>query len=245
MTHGFFTTVFSQPLYNGLIFLITLIPFADAGVAIVIFTVLVRLVLFPLSKKSIEAQMKLKGAEGEIARIKEKFKDKTQQATKIMEFYRARGLNPFSGFVLILIQIPIVLALYQIFLRSGLPVVNSDLLYQFVRVPESINMNFLGVLDITKNSYLLALITALTQYFQAKLAMPPTKPAQASDTFKDNLARSMSVQMKYFFPVVVFFIVYNLSGTIALYWITTNLFSILQEWYVRKRFARPNSVKVV
>lgn len=236
MTHGFFTTVFTQPLYNGLVFLIDHIPLADAGIAVIIFTILVRLILYPLSKRSIETQMKLKGAETEIASIKEKFKDKAAQAAKIMEFYREKGLNPLSGFMLIIIQIPIIFALYHIFLKSGLPIIDTSLLYSFISAPQSINMQFLGLLDMSEKSYLLALICAVTQYFQAKLALPPTKPREQNESFKDNLARSMNVQMKYFFPVVVFFIVYSLSGTIALYWITTNLFSIAQEWYVRRKF---------
>src|SRR3989344_1479632 len=239
MTYGFFTTVFSHPLYNGLIFLITLLPNADAGIAIIIFTILVRLVLYPLSKKSIETQVKLRAAEGEIERIKQKFKDKTQQAAKIMGFYREKGLNPLSGFVLVIVQIPIIFALYHIFLKSGLPTIDPGLLYPFISIKAealTINMQFLGLLDISEKSYLLALICAVTQYFQAHLLMPKPKPRQANESFKDNLSRSMSLQMRYFFPVFVFFIVYNLSGTIALYWITTNIFSIAQEWYVRRKF---------
>jgi YidC/Oxa1 family membrane protein insertase len=245
MTHGFFTTVFSQPLYNGLIFLMTFIPGTDAGIAIIIFTIFVRVILYPLSKKSIETQMGLKASESEVARIREKFTDKTQQASKIMELYREKKLNPLSGFALIAVQIPIVFALYRIFLRSGLPIVDGSLLYPFVSTPASISMQFLGLLDITEKSYLLALICALTQYIQARLALPPAKPRLEAETFKDNLARSMNVQMRYFFPVVVFFIVYNLSGTIALYWIANNTCSILQEWYVRRKFKSSETAKTL
>ena len=237
MTNGFFTTVFSQPLYNGLIFLMAFIPGADAGVAIVIFTVIVRLALYPLSKKSIVTQMKLKSVEQDIELIKSTVKDKAKQAAQIMAFYREKGLNPLSGFALIVVQIPIIFALYYIFLKSGLPVVNENLLYGFISAPEHINMNFLGLFDLAEKSYLLAAVCAISQFFQAKLALPPAKPKQANESFKDNLARSMNVQMKYFFPVMIFFIVYNLSSIIAVYWITNNLFAIAQEWSVRKKFA--------
>ncbi len=238
MTHGFFTTVFSQPLYNGLIFLISFVPAADAGIAIVIFTLLVRSVLYPLSKRSIETQMKLKSSEAEITVIRERYKDKAEQAMKILALYKEKGLKPLSGFLLIIIQIPIIFALYYIFLRSGLPLVDHNLLYEFVSEPATVNMHFLGLLDITEKSYLLAFLTAITQFFQARLMLPPTKPRVENESFKDNLARSMNLQMKYVFPVIIFFIVYNLSGTIALYWTTNNLFSIVQEWYVRRKFAR-------
>ena len=80
MTSGFFATVFSEPLYNGLIFLMSIIPGHDAGIAVVIFTIAVRLVLYPLSRRSIETQLKLKGAQVDIDRIKATVTDKTQQA---------------------------------------------------------------------------------------------------------------------------------------------------------------------
>lgn len=233
--YHFFTVVFLQPLYNGLIFLMSLVPNADAGVTIIIFTVIVRIVLYPLSRKSIETQFKMKQVEPEAARIKSAVKDKTEQATKIMELYRRNGLNPLSGFFLLLLQIPIIIALYQVFLRSGLPVLNTDLLYSFTPTPAAVNMHFLGILDISQKSYILAFLAAASQFFQMKLALPPAKPAARGSSPTDAFARSMNVQMRYLFPIMAFFIVYNLSGTIGLYWTTNNIFAILQEWYVRRK----------
>ncbi len=241
MTQGVFTTLFSQPLYNGLIFLTHLIPGADAGVAIILFTIIVRLILYPLSRRSIETQIKMRGAEKELEQIRLKYTDRAEQAAKTMEFYRSKGLNPLSGFLLILVQIPIIFALYRVFLRSGLPQVDATLLYSFVQAPASINMHFLGLVDISMKNYLLAFITAVSQFVQIRFSMPPAKPAGEGDTFKDNLARSMNLQMRYLFPVMAFFIVYNLSGTIALYWTTNNLFAIAQEWFIRRKFAKRTS----
>lgn len=216
-------------------------PGSDAGLAVVIFTILVRLALYPLSKKSIETQFKMKSIEGDVERIRASVKDKAKQAAQTMELYREKGLNPLSGFALIIVQIPIIFALYHIFLRSGLPIIDTNMLYSFISVPDAINMHFLGVFDLTAKSYVLALICAVSQYFQAKLALPPAKPQKDSTSFKDNLARSMNIQMRYFFPVMVFFIVYNLSSIIALYWITNNLFAIAQEWHVRRKLATQNN----
>jgi YidC/Oxa1 family membrane protein insertase len=238
MGHGFFTTVFMQPLYNGLIFLMSIAPWADAGFVIIVFTIPVRLALYPLSKRSIETQLKMRQAEGDIARIKSTFTDKAQQAAKIMEFYKTKGLNPLSGFVLVVIQIPIIFALYRIFLHSGLPLIDTTLLYSFVHAPQTVSMHFLGLLDLSAKSYTLAFITAVSQFFQVRFSMPAAKPQGASDTFKDNLARSMNVQMRYLFPIMAFFIVYNLSSTIALYWTTNNLCALAQEWYIRRKFPK-------
>jgi len=243
MTHGVFTLLFLQPLYNGFIFLMNIVPGGDAGVAVIIFTIIVRFILYPLSRRSIETQLKMRDAEKDIQEIKSRYKDKTEQAARIMEYYKSKGLNPLSGFLLILVQIPIIFALYRVFLQSGLPEVNTSLLYSFIHSPESISMHFLGILDISAKSFLLALITALSQFIQIRISMPKAPPAASSDTFKDNLARSMNLQMRYIFPVMAFFIVYNLSGTIALYWTTNNLFAIAQEWFIRKKFKRTNPIQ--
>ena len=238
MPLGFFTTVFTQPLYNGLIFLLHYIPGADAGAAVIVFTIFVKFILYPFTKSSIQTQVKMKQYGPELELLKNQYKENKQvQAEKIMAFYKEKGLNPLSGFLLILVQIPIIYALYYIFLRSGLQVIKPELLYNwhFVTDPISVSMNFLGLIDISAKSYLLAFFCAVSQFFQIKLSIPNLKPKQAKTDFKEDLARSMNVQMKYFFPVMVFFISYSLSGTVALYWITSNLFSIGQELYVRRR----------
>ncbi len=226
-----------QPLYNGLIFLVNYTPWADAGVAIVVFTLLVKLVLFPLSKKAVVTQIKMKKLEPELNALKEKYKDDTQeQGRHILAFYKKNSINPFSSFFLVLIQFPILLALYRVFLRSGLPSVDMTLLYSFMHAPGHISMTFLGLIDIASKNIFLALLAGITTYFQISLSVPslPPKPSHEEASFKDDFARSMNMQMKYFFPIITFFIAYNFFGAIALYLITSNLFTIGQELYVRK-----------
>jgi YidC/Oxa1 family membrane protein insertase len=229
-----------QPLYNGLIFLIDVVPWADAGIAVVILTVLVKLILFPLSKKAIVTQVQMKSLEPELASIRAKYKDDKQtQAQKTMALYKDKKINPFAGIVVILIQFPIIIGLYSIFLKSGLPTITAELLYSFVPLPEVVNMNFLSLVDIGHKSVWLALIAAGTQYFQIKFAIPAITPAPstgAKPTFQEDLARSMQVQMKYVFPVMVFFISYNILSAVALYWTVSNLFAIGQEVVVRRKF---------
>src|SRR3989344_9437862 len=114
-----------NPLYNGLIFLMDILPWIDAGVAVVLFTIIIRTVLFPLSKKAIVTQVRMKELEPELNRIKQSMKDDRQgQALKIMALYKEKNISPFSSFFVLLIQLPIIFALYSIFLNSGLPVVN-------------------------------------------------------------------------------------------------------------------------
>lgn len=243
-----FNLFFYTPLYNGLIFLIGALPLVDIGIVVVLFTCIVKLVLFPLSKKSVLTQIRMKEIQPELDAIKEKHKDnKQEQALKVMALYREKKINPFSGIILIFIQIPIIFALYYVFLSGGLPKINTDLLYSFVKIPKSIDMSFLGLMDITQKSYLMAFAAAITQFFQVKFAMPQTKKANkklGENSFKDDLAKSMSVQMKYILPIIIFFIARGLPAVVALYWTTSNLFAIGQELYLR-RTRRSVSIETV
>lgn len=227
-------TFFFDPLYNAMIFLFKILPWADAGIIVIILTILVRLLLFPLSRKAVLTQVKMVEIAPELEAIKEKYKDKQEeQARRTLALYKEKGVNPFSGILVIIVQIPIVLALYQIFLHF--PTVDAAILYEWIRAPEHVDTLFLGLLDISAKSALIAFLAAVSTYFQFHVSMQnQVKPK--GNSFGDNLTRSMQSQMKYFFPLLVFFISYKISGVIALYWLTTNLFSIAQELFVRRNF---------
>lgn len=223
-----------RPLYNGLIFLFDTLPWIDAGVAVILFTCIVKLALFPLSRKAIITQARMKEIQPEMDALQKKFKD-DKQALSLATFdlYKKKQVNPFSSILLIFIQLPILLALYSIFVRSGLPVVNTELLYSFIQAP-IINMHFLGLFDIAGKSLILSIIAAAAQYYQIKYAVGKTPEKKENATFQEDFARSMSVQMKYIFPIMVLVISYTTSGVIALYWTVSSLFTLAQEIYVKK-----------
>jgi YidC/Oxa1 family membrane protein insertase len=233
--HAFDVAIFT-PLYNGLIFFIEHVPFADVGVAVVLLTLLVKFILLPLAHKAIRAQALMRTLEADIARIKETYKDNREaQARKTMELYKEKGINPFSGFLLILIQLPIIFGLYWVFFKGGLPMVNVDILYSFIQPPQTVNMEFLGLIDMSGKSILLALLAGLTQFFHARISLPDLQTRSEKSSFKDDLARSFHIQMRYVLPVIVAVIAYTISSAIALYWVTSNVFAIGQEIFVRKR----------
>jgi YidC/Oxa1 family membrane protein insertase len=109
-----FHLIVYNPLYNGLIFLFDTFPWIDAGFAVIIFTILVRFVLFPLSKKSIITQVRMKEIEPELQKIRQSTSDKQQQALLQMKLYKEKGVNPFSSFFLLFLQLPIIYSLYYI-----------------------------------------------------------------------------------------------------------------------------------
>ncbi len=240
MITDLFNTLFYQPIYNGLIFLISIIPGADVGIAIILLTIIVKLIILPLSHKSIKSQAKIRNIEPEVKEIKEKHKkNKQEQARQVMELYKKHGVNPFTGCFLALVQLPVVLALYWVFFK-GLGEINTDMLYSFINTPIVINMQFLGFVDMLGKSLFLALLAGITQYYQMKLSLPPILPKnKESDngepSFKDEFVRNMSTQMRYVLPVFVFFIAYTISAAVALYWVTNNSFSVAHELIVRKK----------
>lgn len=236
MEPGFFSTFFYQPLYNTLVGLLSIVPGANIGIAIIVLTIIVRTVLLPLSHKSVVAQAKMRDLAPQIEKLKEKHKDNRQEhAIKTMELYREHGINPFSGFFLVLIQLPIIFALYFVFFK-GLPILNAEHLYSFIHLPENIGMVFLGI-TISSKSWIIAFIAGITQYYQIKLSIPALPPIEKGKpvSFKDDFARSFNLQMRYMLPLVVFFISYSISAAIAIYWATSNLFSIIHELYVKNK----------
>ncbi|MDE1874890.1 MAG: YidC/Oxa1 family membrane protein insertase [Patescibacteria group bacterium] len=234
-----YTTFIYNPLYNGLILVMDAVrsmPWIDAGMVVIIFTVIVRLILFPLSKKAARTQIMMRYAEPEIAALREKYKDDKQTlAMQTMALYKAKKINPFSSILLLFIQLPILFALYRIFLNSGLSVVHTDLLYSFVPVPPTIGTHFLGLFDVTKRSWFLAIVAGVSQFFQIQLSAPPTKRDANGRLSQESM---MHLMMRFSMPLIIFIICVNISSALAIYWVTSNLFMIGQELYLRRQIIK-------
>lgn len=239
-----------QPLLNALAFLVSVIPWGDVGLAVIVLTIFVKVVLFPLSQRSIESQAKMNLLAPELKKIKDSGASKEEQAKQTFELYKTHKTNPFSGCLLVLIQIPIIFALYYVFFKgikldvNNLYVFDINNLYSFIEIPTKINMNFLGILDIGGKSLILAVLAGISQFFQAYfMPKPPVSASGAKGSFQENFTKSMQTQMKYVFPFVVAFIAYSVSGAIALYWVTSNVFAIGQQLYSNKKNALKPIVK--
>ena len=234
------TTIFYTPLYNALVYILDIMPGKDLGLAVIVFTCVVKFVLLPLSRSSVKTQIKMKALEPELNKIKEKTaNNRDEQARQIMAFYKANDLNPFSGFFLILIQFPIIFALAAIFYRSGLPHIDQTQLYSFVSVPSEVKTMFLGFLDVTKTNIALSILVGITQFVQIRLSVPAFKPT-GNGGKQEDFAKSMNTNIRFVMPAFVFFISLGLTSAISLYWITSNVFAILQELYFRKTIRKNN-----
>ena len=231
MLHNIWEFLLYRPLMNALAFFVSVIPGGDVGIAVIALTVLVKLILFPLSQHSIRNQAAMAILAPEINKIKESGKSKEEQARLTLELYKKHKTNPFSG---CLVQIPIIIvfiSLYYVFYKG----INFDggVLYSFIKVPENINLFFLGLIDISQKSLVLAVLAGVSQYFQAHFMPKPPMSQAKEGSFQESFTKSMNMQMKYVFPFIMAFIAYT-SGALALYWITSNIFTILQQIYVNK-----------
>ena len=226
------------------------LPWVDVGVAVIIFTVLIRLILFPLSKSALLTQVRMKEVEPEANKIKAQYSaDRQVQAAKVMELYKAKNIKPFSGVLLLFVQLPILIALISVFYKIS-PSIDPALLYSFIHVPV-VTLTLLG-LDISGKSFVLSLITAIIQFFQMhySLAARQHKAMVAknggvvdSSDFASRLSGSMTTQMKFMLPILAFASTYWLipakfpeaASIIAIYWSVSSLFTLGQELYIRKK----------
>jgi len=224
----FFKTIFYQPLFNALILFYKYLPGHDFGIAVIALTFLIRLILWPLTIQSIKSQKALSGFQSKVQEIQKKFKDdKDRQTKEMIELYQKEKINPFGGFFLILIQLPILFALYQVFWK-GLQKEEIVYLYSFLRPIGEINPFFLGLINLSQANIVLAVLAGITQFFQSKMTIPSLKPQDKTSQFSDIFQK----QMLYFFPIFTFLILWKLPSAIALYWIVTSLFSIFQQKFV-------------
>jgi YidC/Oxa1 family membrane protein insertase len=234
-------TVFYEPIYNILIFIINNITFGDVGFAIILVTVIVKLALSPLTKKSIKSQILMKRMEPEIKQIKKDFPNKEEQAKKTFELYKKYGTNPFSGCLVVILQLPVIFALYYVFYK-GLSI-DGSLIYSFIQTPTSLHTNFLGLIEMSSKSIFLGIFAGVTQFIQGYLSTPVktnkleiVKNTEEPKTFQEQLSDSMQMNVRYILPIFIAFIAWKISAAVALYWIVSNIFTIAQEWYIRRQF---------
>lgn len=227
---SFFKAVLYQPLLNLLILFYIYLPGHDFGIAIIALTAVIRLILWPLMAQSIRSQKILSEIQPKIQELQKKYKDdKEKQMKEMMALYKEAKINPFGSFLPLLIQLPILFALYQVFWRGFQPGSMSNL-YSFVQNPGVINPSFLGLINLSEASIILAFIAGITQFIQTKMMTPAMKSQKSSSQISDK----MQNQMLYILPIFTVFILWKLPAAIGLYWIVTSVFSIVQQYFILK-----------
>lgn len=226
-------TVLYNPIYNALIFIAQHITWQDVGLAVIVVTILIRLALYPISKKSVISQYKMKALQPKLDAIKAKGLSKEAEAQETFALYKAEKINPFSGCLFILIQLPILFALYFTFMNG---ITQPEHLYSFLST-DGLHSMFLGLIDITKPFLPLAILAGVTQAIQAFLMPQPPTPSGNEKGFQHQFAKSLSLQTKFILPLIIIFIASKLAAAVSLYWVVANIFSIAQELYLKRKLA--------
>ncbi len=227
-----------KPLFNALIFIYERLSFNDFGVAIILLTLLIQIVLLPFFYKSARDQALMQRLAPKIKELQNTHKaNKEAQARALMQLYKDHKVSPFSGLlIMFLVQLPILIALYQVFLYGFTNDALKDL-YSFIPRPESLHPYFFSAINLTTPNTILILLASLAQFFQGKLSLASTKQSKPGEL---STAEMMGKQMVYLGPVLTAFFFFSLSlpSAVALYWLTSSLFSLGQQMVIRKRLDR-------
>lgn len=229
-----FHTAFYEPIYNLLVLVLTYVPFHDIGAAIIVVTLIVKGILLPLNLSALRGQYIMKRVEAELKEIREKHKDTPHEVgRKTMEIYRREKINPFASLFAILIQIPIIFALYLVFSKGFQ--MDPESLYSFVSFPETLQTHAFGLFDVTAKNIFIAALAALSSYVLARRqtqAMVVTKKP-GEETIQDQFMKSMRVQLLYVLPLIIGFSAAVLPSALGFYWFISNVIGYAQDVYMK------------
>ena len=225
-----FHIIVYQPLFNLLVFLYNVIPGRDIGVAIIVLTLAIKLLLHPFTKKSAHYQKGMQALSPQLKKLKEQHKDKPDVLTKeTMKLYKETGVSPFGGCLPILIQLPLLIGLFQVF-RAGFTQSALVDLYSFVQNPGVINPLFLGFLDLSKASIPVALLASAAQFIQGYVFPLMPMPSQEGSDMNQQLTK----QMIFMAPILTFIISIGLPAALPFYWFFNSAFSAIEVFILKK-----------
>ncbi len=261
-----FDTIIVKPIFNALMLLYSIIPGGDFGVAIILFTIFIRVLIYPLVRKQLHQTKLMRKLQPELAKIKKAANGNRQlEATMQMELYKKNGVSPFQSIFVLLIQLPIFIGLYHVIqvitlhrdevvkLAYG-PIQQLEPIKKIIENPDNFNHTMLGFIDLTKTAFsngqinvvllVLALISAVTQYIMSKQTLPSSdKPkkrfrdimkeaAEGKQSDAQEMSAAIMTNMVKIMPIMMFFIMVNLPGALALYYTVSNLVATAQQHYL-------------
>lgn len=260
-----FETIIVKPIFNALMLLYSIIPGGDFGIAIILFTIFIRILIYPLVRKQLHQTKLMRKLQPELAKIKKAANGNKQlEATMQMELYKRQGVRPFQSILVLIIQLPIFIGLYHVIqvitlhrdqvAQLAYPLVQQlDPVKKIIENPENFNHTMLGFIDLTQTAFsngfniavfALALISAVTQYIMSKQTLPMSdKPkkrfrdimkeaAEGKQSDATEMSNAMMTNMVKIMPIMMFFIMVNLPGALALYYTVSNLVATAQQHYL-------------
>lgn len=227
-----FNTILVHPLFNLLALIYAVVPGHDFGLAVIILTVAIRLLLWPVVTKQLHSQKAMQELSPEIAKVRAKAKgDKQLESKLLMELYKEKEISPFASLIPLIVQLPLLLALFVVLRNIIKPGEIAQLAYgpikQLAAIKEILansdvfKPTLFGIVNLARPSVWLALIAAGTQYFQAKQLAP-----QAA---ADPSTRAITSVTTLAFPILTGAIALSLPAALPLYWIVTSGIAIFQQ----------------
>jgi len=230
------TTIFYQPLFNLLVLVYDWV-WHDMGLAIIVITIILKLVLYPLSKKSLVSQRALQQIQPKMAELKEKYKgQKDVLAREMMALYQKEKVSPLSSCLPVLVQLPFLIALYQVF-RNSIKPESMYMLYSFIPNPGELSNSLFGFWNLGTTGWAnwpIALLTGAAQYWQAKMLVTKKPTITAPASRDESITATVNKQMLYIMPIMTIFFGIQLPGGLVLYWLANTLLTILQQYFTFK-----------
>lgn len=229
-----FNLILYQPIFNALVFLYNIVPGHDIGIAIILLTIVIKLVLYPFSIQAIKSQKALQELQPKLEELKRKYKgQKERLAQEMMLLYKREKVNPLSSCLPLLIQLPFLIAVFQVF-RTGLNDESLNLLYPFIENPGHLNSITFGIIDLAKVSIPLAILTGAAQFVQTKM-LSTKKVPKVPGSKDEGIMTAMNKQMLYFMPLLTVFIGTSLPAGLMFYWLVTTILTIIQQYFMFKK----------
>lgn len=233
-----FHTVFYEPLYNLLVVTLNIVPLHDIGTAIILVTCIVKGILLPINLSTLRSQYLMKKFEPEMNKLKAIQKtNPSEYSQKVMELYKREKINPFSGFLGMIIQIPIILALYFVF-KNGLKA-DAESIYSFISFPEKLHSVAFGLFDVTKRNIFVAVLAGVSSHILARRQTTSmiSKKEGGEESFQDQFMKSMRIQLLYVLPIIIVMTATALPSALALYWLVSNVIAYAQDVYIKRKLS--------
>jgi YidC/Oxa1 family membrane protein insertase len=237
----FFNLIFTYPIFNTLMLLYRIL-FNDLGLAIIVLTMIIRLALVPLTRQQLKSSKAMQELQPEIKRLREKYKDQQQQAKALQELYKEKGVNPLAGCLPLLIQLPVLYGLYyalsNVIRDATLKSVNNIIypfLPHFTKFPD-INLKWFTFIDPhwfislgqPDPTHILPILAGLATFLQLRMSQPKTAATSGST---DMMSQQMKL-MQYIMPFITVFFAWQFAAGLALYWTTSSVFGMVQQYFV-------------
>lgn len=237
-----FNLIFTYPIFNGLMLLYHL--FGDFGLSIIVLTVIIKLILFPLTLQQLKSMKATQALQPQMAEIRKKYaKDQQAQMQAMQSLYKEYGVNPVAGCLPLLIQLPVLYGLFYALnnvlkVKEQTAAAINALLYPFVphftRFPD-VNLNWFTWINPAwhislanpDHSLILPVLAAVATFVQLRMSQPKTAPGTPSDPSTQSMR-----MMQYVMPFVTFFFGLSFSAGLALYWTVSSSFQAVQQYFV-------------